>query len=76
MRKKSMSGSAKSKGKPKDSSKTFDPVKRPGAATAKAKAEGLSVQEWAQKHKGDKGLTGEQARFIVNSKGWNRGKKK
>jgi hypothetical protein len=42
-------------------------VKRPGALTAKAKRAGMSVQAYAQKHKHDSGLTGEEARFAVNA---------
>jgi len=42
-------------------------VKRPGALTAKAKRSGLSVKAYAQKHKHDSGLTGEEARFAVNA---------
>lgn len=38
-------------------------IKRPGALTAKAKKAGMGVQEFARKHSGDKGLTGQQARF-------------
>ena len=45
-------------------------IKRPGVATAKAKREGLSVQAWAQKHRTDKGLSGQQARFVINAKKW------
>lgn len=40
-----------------------DSIKRPGALTRAAKAAGMSVSEYAQKHKGDKGLRGRQARF-------------
>lgn len=40
-------------------------VKRPGALTAKAKRAGLSVQAYAQEHKHDSGVTGEEARFAV-----------
>ena len=43
-------------------------VKRPGALTAKAKRAGMSVQAYAQKHKHDSGVTGEEARFAVNAK--------
>ena len=43
-------------------------VKRPGALTAKAKRAGMSVQAFAQKHKHDSGVTGEEARFAVNAK--------
>jgi hypothetical protein len=47
-------------------------IKRPGAATRKAKAEGLSLSAWAQKHKGDKTLTGRQARFYLTLRKINR----
>lgn len=40
-------------------------VKHPGAATRKAAAEGLTVHEWAVKHKGDPGKTGQQARLAL-----------
>jgi hypothetical protein len=43
-------------------------VKRPGALTANAKRSGMSVQAYAQKHKHDSGVTGEEARFAVNAK--------
>ena len=38
-------------------------IKRPGAATAKAKKEGKSVAAWASEHAGDSGLSGQQARL-------------
>jgi hypothetical protein len=40
-------------------------IKHKGAATAKAKAEGLTVHEWAEKHQHDKTLTGKQARLAL-----------
>jgi hypothetical protein len=43
-------------------------VKRPGELTAKAKRAGMSVQAYAQKHKHDSGVTGEEARFAVTAK--------
>ena len=43
-------------------------VKRPGALTAKAERAGMSVQAYAQKHKHDSGVTGEEARFAVTAK--------
>ena len=43
-------------------------VKRPGALTAKAKRAGMSVQAYAQKHKHDSGVRGEEARFALNAK--------
>lgn len=56
--------------------KKFRPVKRPGAATAKAKREGLSLSAWEQKHKNDYGRTGRQARFPLIAKKWHHGKRK
>lgn len=43
-------------------------VKRPGAATRKAKAAGMSVQEWATAHQHDSGLSGQQARYAKTAK--------
>jgi hypothetical protein len=43
-------------------------VKRPGALSAKAERAGMSVQAYAQKHKHDSGVTGEEARFAVTAK--------
>lgn len=40
-------------------------VKHPGAATAAAKAEGLTVHEWAVKHQHDSGVTGQRARLAL-----------
>lgn len=54
----------------------FNPVKRPGAATEKAKAEGVPLSEWEQEHKNDPGTTGKQARFPLIAKNWNHGGKK
>jgi hypothetical protein len=57
--------------------KSFRPVRRPGAATRKAKAEGLSLSAWERKHKNDPGRTGRQARFPMIAKHWkHRGKKR
>lgn len=53
--------------------KPFKPVKRPGAATAKAKAEGLSLSAWEQKHKHDPGTIGKEARFPLIAKKWKKG---
>ena len=53
----------------------FQPVKRPGAATAKAKREGVSLSKWEQEHKNDPGLTGKQARFPLIAKKWKHGGK-
>ena len=41
-------------------------VSHPGAATAAAKREGLSVQAWALKHRNDPGVTGKRARLALN----------
>ncbi len=56
--------------------KKFQPVKRPGAATAKAKREGVSLSKWEQEHKNDPGRTGRQARFPLIAKKWRHGGKK
>lgn len=40
-------------------------VSHPGAATAAAKAEGLSVHAWAIKHQHDPGVTGQRARLAL-----------
>lgn len=45
-----------------------DSIKRPGALTRKAKAAGMSLSEFASKHKNDKGLTGQQSRFYFTLK--------
>lgn len=41
-------------------------IKRPGALTAKAKAAGQSVYQFAVTHQHDKGVTGDEARFYLN----------
>ena len=51
-------------------------VKHPGAATRKAQAEGLTVHEWAVRHKGDGGQTGRQARFALELEAFRRGRKR
>lgn len=40
-------------------------IRHPGAATAAAKAEGLTVHEWAVKHEHDPGTIGKQARLAL-----------
>lgn len=40
-------------------------IKRPGALTKKAKSAGLTLTQYANKHKKDKGLTGQQSRFYL-----------
>lgn len=40
-------------------------IKRPGALTEKAKRAGLTLTQYANKHKKDKGLTGQQSRFYL-----------
>lgn len=47
---------------------TSQVVKHPGAATAAAKREGLSVQAWAMKHRNDSGVTGKRARLALTFK--------
>jgi hypothetical protein len=56
----------------KSSGKAIKPIviKRPGALTAKAKAAGEGVQQFAKEHKNDGGLTGKQANFAVNAAKW------
>lgn len=41
-------------------------IKRPGALTAKAKAAGMSVSEYAAKNAHAPGVTGDEARFYQN----------
>jgi hypothetical protein len=41
-------------------------IKRPGALTQKARAAGMSVLEFARKHAGDSGVTGQESRFYLN----------
>jgi hypothetical protein len=50
-------------------------VKHPGAATAAAKAEGLTVRAWAEKHQHDPGVTGQRARLALTLEGISRKKK-
>jgi hypothetical protein len=45
-------------------------IKRPGALTTKAKKAGEGVQEYANQHKHDGGLTGKQANFAINARKW------
>lgn len=40
-------------------------VSHPGAATAAAKREGLTVHAWAVKHQHDKSVTGRRARLAL-----------
>lgn len=51
-------------------------IKHPGAATAAAKAEGLTVREWAMKHQHDSGVTGQRARLALTLEGISRSNKK
>lgn len=41
-------------------------IKRPGALTAKAKAAGMSIRAFAEAHKNDPGVTGDECRFYLN----------
>jgi len=41
-------------------------IKRPGALTRKAKAAGMSVDEFATKHVHDGNLTGQQSRYYLS----------
>lgn len=40
-------------------------IKHPGALTRKAEAAGMSPMAFAEKHKGDSGTTGKQARLAI-----------
>ncbi len=40
-------------------------IKHPGALSKKAKGAGMSTKQYAQKHKGDTGKTGAQARLAI-----------
>jgi len=40
-------------------------IKRPGALTEKAEKAGMSINAFAQAHKHDSGLTGQQSRFYI-----------
>lgn len=51
-------------------------IKRPGALTKKANAAGETPREFAEQHKHDSGLTGEQSRFMTNVLNRYRPKKK
>lgn len=53
--------------------KGFQPVKRPGALTARAKRAGMGTQAFARKNYHAGGLKGEQARFAVIAKKWHHG---
>lgn len=48
----------------------FQPVKRPGALTAKAKRAGESVQKFASEHYNSPGRLGKEARFAKIAKKW------
>jgi hypothetical protein len=50
-------------------------IKHPGALKRKAKAAGLSTSEYAQKHKGEGGTTGHQARLALTLKKLNKRRK-
>ena len=47
-------------------------IKHPGARTKKANAAGESPMQYAEKHKGDKGTTGKQARLAITLRGMRR----
>ena len=49
-------------------------VTHPGASTADAKAEGLTVHEWAVKHQHDPGVTGRRARLALTFEGMSGGR--
>lgn len=44
-------------------------ITHPGAATAAAKAEGLTVHAWAVKHQHDPGTVGKRARLALTLEG-------
>lgn len=48
-------------------------IKHPGAATVAAKAEGLSVHDWAVKHQHDPGTVGSRARLALTLEGMHHG---
>lgn len=56
----------KAKRKTQKKKKPTFKIKRPGALTAKAKAAGMTVNEFARKNLKKKGLTGVQARLYYN----------
>lgn len=41
-------------------------VKRPGALGRRAKTAGISIAEYAQKHRHNSGLAGQQSRWYLN----------
>lgn len=51
-------------------------IKHPGAATAAASREGVSVGEWAEEHKHDSGTAGKRARLAITLRGMRKGGKK
>lgn len=51
-------------------------IKRKGALTRKAKAAGMTPMEFAEKHRHDKGLTGEQSREAITLRTIAHGRKK
>ena len=42
-------------------------IKRPGDLTRRAKAAGMTVLQFATKHRNDSGLVGQQSRFYLNT---------
>ena len=40
-------------------------IKRPGALTERAEKAGMSINAYAQAHKHDSGLAGQQSRFYI-----------
>lgn len=51
-------------------------IKKPGSLTKAAQAAGMSVSEFAQKHKNDKGKVGQRARFYFTLRKIGKKKKK
>jgi hypothetical protein len=51
-------------------------IKKPGSLTKAAQSAGMSVSEYATKHKNDKGKTGQRARFYFTLMKMSKKKKK
>ena len=52
---------------PKKKLDISEAISRPGQLTRRAKAAGMTVNQFAEKHKKDKGLVGRQSRFYLNT---------
>ena len=51
-------------------------IKKPGSLTASAKAAGMSPMAFADKHKHDKGKTGNRARLAITLRGMSKKRKR